>query len=488
MQLNNSNIDKILSNNSDIKSYAKPQSHSKILHFGVGGFHRAHQAVYAAKAMEHCNDYSLGITGVGILASDKIMAYTLKTQDYNYSLMVKPYKDKNSLSIINTISNYIHAYNNYDALKEAVKVPELAIISMTVTEGGYNIDPNTGKFDWNNDDIKFDLENINAPKTIFGFLALCLRERKSNNLNGITLLSCDNVQHNGKVLEYSLLEFLSKQDANLKNWVAESCSFPNSMVDRITPKTANSDKEFIAENFAIEDQWPVVCEPFTQWVIEDKFVAGRPNWEHVGAQFVNDVSTYEKMKLRLLNSSHQALAYVGYLHGYRYVHESAQDTTIQKFLLNYMQNEVETTLDNVPGIDLSEYQNSVIERFANPNIADTLQRICEFTSDRIPVFNLPAIHEQLNSGKSLKLSALIVASWRVYLEGVDENGEKIDIIDNKKDFLVDFITNNADPLEFIKIKEIFNNITDNELFVCSYLNAFNTIKDNGALNAIAKFL
>lgn len=157
------------------------------------------------------------------------------------------------------------------------------------------------------------------------------------------------------------------------------------MVDRITPKTANIDQQMLLDQFGIQDKWPVVCEPFTQWVIEDNFVAGRPKWELAGTQFVDDVSPYEKMKLRLLNSSHQALAYLGYLHGYRYVHESAQDETIKKFLLRYMKNEVEATLDPVPGINLDEYQHSIIERFANPNIADTLQRICEFTSDRIPV-------------------------------------------------------------------------------------------------------
>ncbi|AXA33103.1 mannitol dehydrogenase family protein [Francisella adeliensis] len=488
MNINQENVSEILEKNSTINTFSKPQLCSKILHFGVGGFHRAHQAVYTAEAMDHSKDYSWGITGVGILASDKTMADILKAQDYNYSLMIKPYKEKSSLSIVNTISNYIHAYNNYEDLRKASKNNDLAIISMTVTEGGYNIDPNTGKFDWNNDNIKFDIENFNTPKTIFGFLALCLRERKLNNQAGVTLLSCDNVQHNGRVLEYTLLEFLSKQDQNLKNWVKEKCSFPNSMVDRITPKTADEDKKTISQDFGIEDQWPVVCEPFTQWVVEDKFVTGRPRWEDVGAQFVKDVSPYEKMKLRLLNSSHQALAYIGYLHGYRYVHESAQDETIQKFLLNYMKNEVEVTLDSVPGIDLDEYQKSVIDRFANPNIADTLQRICEFTSDRIPVFNLPIIHEQLNQSKTLKLSALIVASWRVYLEGFDERGEKIDVVDNKKDFLLDFIAKNDNPLDFIKIKEIFHDIASDEKFVGDYLKAFEAIKQEGALGAIAKIL
>lgn len=488
MNLNQNNIEKIIANNSNIKTYSKPNSHSKILHFGVGGFHRAHQAVYTAQAMEHTNDYSWGITGVGILASDKTMADTLKNQDYNYSLMVKPYKDENSLSIVNSIAGYIDAFGNYAELINAATQSELAIISMTVTEGGYNIDPNTGKFDWDNDLIKHDLNNPLSPKTIFGFLALCLTERKNAGLKGITLLSCDNVQHNGDVLQYTLLEFLSKQNNDLQKWAKANCSFPNSMVDRITPKTANEDIAFIAKNFGVEDKWPVVCEPFTQWVIEDKFVAGRPNWELVGAQFVENVSPYEKMKLRLLNASHQALAYLGYLHGYRYVHESAQDELIQELLLKYMQQEVEATLDPVDGISIAEYESSLIERFANPNIADTLQRICEFTSDRIPVFNLQAVNEQINTGVSLKLSALIIASWRAYLDGVSDNGDKIDIVDNKKDFLVDFIAKNDNPLDFIKIKEIFHDIASDEKFVGDYLKAFEAIKQEDALAAIAKIL
>lgn len=488
MQLNSQNITEIIRNNSDITIFNKPSSTDKIVHFGVGGFHRAHQVIYTAQAMEQANDNSWGITGVGILESDKYMADCLKEQDYNYTLMLKPYKDENSATIVGTIGDYIHAYQNYQPLIKKVCNPNLAIISMTVTEGGYNIDPNTGKFDWNNELINYDISNPDTPKTIFGYLALCLKHRKNNNLNGITLLSCDNVQHNGKVLEYTLLEFLSKLDSNLESWTKDNCSFPSSMVDRITPKTAEADMQILSKQFGIDDKWPVVCEPFTQWVIEDNFIAGRPKWELARAQFVDEVLPYEKMKLRLLNSSHQALAYLGYLHGYRYVHESAQDETIQKMLLDYMQQEVESTLDPVPGINLIEYQRSLIERFANPNIADTLQRICEFTSDRIPVFNLPAINEQINTGKNLKLSALIIASWRAYLDGTDETGEQIDIVDNKKDFLLNFITKNSDPVAFIQIKDIFHNLSSDNSFVENYKQAYSNIKEYGALKAISLFI
>ncbi|MED7787727.1 mannitol dehydrogenase family protein [Francisella sp. 19X1-34] len=488
MQLNSDNINKIVQNKPSIKVYTKPTSTSKIIHFGVGGFHRAHQVIYTGDAMEKSNDNSWGLTGVGILEIDKTMANCLKEQDYNYTLMLKPNAGENSASIVRSIGDYVYAYNDYDQLIKKALNPDLAIVSMTVTEGGYNIDPNTTKFDWNSELINYDLKNHTSPKTIFGYLALILKYRKANNLNGVTLLSCDNVQHNGKVLEYTFLEFLSKLDPNLEDWTKRNCSFPNSMVDRITPKTTDQDKKMLLNQFGIEDKWPVVCEPFTQWVIEDNFVAGRPKWELAGAQFVKDVSPYEKMKLRLLNSSHQALAYLGYLHGYRYVHESAQDETIQKFLLKYIKHEVEATLDPVPGINLNEYQHSLIERFANPNIADTLQRICEFTSDRIPVFNLPAINEQINKGKDLKLSALIIASWRAYLDGVDESGKKIEIVDNKKQMLLDFITGNSDPVAFIKIKDIFHSLSNDITFVQLYKQAYINIKKYGAIKATSLFL
>lgn len=488
MQLNSKNIDYICQKNTQVKNYKKPDCNSKILHFGVGGFHRAHQAIYTAEAMGNTNDYSWGITGVGILESDKYMYDCLSDQDFNYSLMVKPCEGDSNLIVVGTISDYIYAYNNYGKLLTKVNNPELAIISMTVTEGGYNIDPNTGKFDWSNAEILYDLKQSDSPKTIFGYLALCLNQRMKMNLRGITLLSCDNIQHNGKVLEYTLLEFISRLKPDLALWVRENCSFPSSMVDRITPKTTDEDIATIFERFGIEDKWPVVCESFTQWIIEDDFVAGRPKWETAGARFTSEVLPYEKMKLRLLNASHQALAYLGHIHGYKYVHEAAQDKIIQSFLLDYMKNEVEPTLDPILGIDLNEYQNNLIERFSNPNIVDSLQRICEFTSDRIPVFNLPAINEQINQGKDLKLSALIIASWRAYLDEMDEKGEKIHIVDNRKQMLLEFVRLNPNPIKFIEIKDIFHELSSDKVFVNNYLKAYLNIKEYGAIAAISKFL
>jgi mannitol 2-dehydrogenase len=257
------------------------------------------------------------------------------------------------------------------------------------------------------------------------------------------------------------------------------------MVDRITPKATKIDQDIVFEKTGIIDQCPVVCEPFRQWIIEDNFVSERPKWELAGVQFVSDVAPYEKMKLRLLNGSHQALCYLGYLHGYRFVHEASSDPDFQCFLNNYMTNEVQPTLDKVKGIDLGIYQRTLIERFSNPNISDTLQRICEFTSDRIPIFNLPVIFENKEKQPDLKYASLILASWLVYLEGKDENGIEIPIVDHKKEMLLRLAKKaQANPQLFLDEKSIFLNLSENKQFIKLFERSYYLIKANGAKGAI----
>jgi mannitol 2-dehydrogenase len=253
------------------------------------------------------------------------------------------------------------------------------------------------------------------------------------------------------------------------------------MVDRITPGTTDDDRAQISERFGVEDAWPVVCEPFTQWVLEDSFSLGRPPYEDAGVQVVPDVEPYELMKLRLLNASHQALCYFGYLSGYRLVHEVAQDPLFAEFLLAYMDREATPTLSPVPGIDLTAYKHELIERFSNSAVRDTVARLCAESSDRIPKWLLPVIRENLAAGRAVPLSAAIVASWARYAEGVDEQGEPITVVDRLADTLTGIAREQReDPLAFVSNRELFGDLVDASAFTEPYLTALDSLHSVGA--------
>jgi mannitol 2-dehydrogenase len=258
-------------------------------------------------------------------------------------------------------------------------------------------------------------------------------------------------------------------------------SFPNSMVDRITPATTDADRAEIRERFGIDDRWPVVCEPFTQWVLQDAFTAGRPPYEDAGVQVVDDVEPYELMKLRLLNASHQALCYFGYLCGYRLVHEAAQDPLFRAFLLGYMDEEATPTLPPVPGVDLKEYQHTLLDRFSNPQVRDTIARLCAESSDRIPKWLLPVIRAQLETGGEIRRSAATVASWARYDEEIDEQGQPIEVVDRLADSLVELARRQRqDPDVFIANRQLFGDLAGNERFRTAYRSALASLHTRGA--------
>jgi mannitol 2-dehydrogenase len=275
--------------------------------------------------------------------------------------------------------------------------------------------------------------------------------------------------------------FARLRDPELGDWVQREVSFPNSMVDRITPATTDSDRGELRERFGIEDRWPVVCEPFTQWVLEDAFSLGRPPYEDAGVQVVDDVEPYELMKLRLLNAGHQALGYPAYLAGYRLVHEAAQDPLFRAFVRGYMDDEATPTLAPVPGVDLEEYKGTLIERFSNPQVRDTLARLCAESSDRIPKFLLPVVRRQLETGGEIKHGAAVVASWARYAEGVDEQGEPIDVVDRLKDTLVTLARRQREePDAFIANRELFGDLVDDARFAGAYRSALSSLHERGA--------
>ncbi|HKH54810.1 MAG TPA: mannitol dehydrogenase family protein, partial [Propionibacteriaceae bacterium] len=366
-----------------------------IVHFGVGAFHRAHQAKYLDALMEQGKALDWGICGVGVMPFDLKVRDALLAQDCLYTLVEKDPEGNWTPKVIGSIVAYRYAPDDPEAVIEQMADPATGIVSMTVTEGGYNFHPVTGKFDADNPAVQADLSPGAVPTTTFGLITEALARRRARGVAPFTIMSCDNIQGNGHVASEVFSAFARLRDPDLGEWIASNVSFPNSMVDRITPVTTDEDREQVSQRFGVEDAWPVVCEPFTQWVLEDNFPAGRPPLEDVGVQVVPDVEPYELMKLRLLNASHQALCYFGYLAGYRLVHEVAQDRLFANFLLDYMNREATPTLPPVPGVDLDAYKRTLIERFSNGAVRDTVARLCAESSDRIPKFVLPAVKENL---------------------------------------------------------------------------------------------
>jgi mannitol 2-dehydrogenase len=451
------------------------------VHFGVGGFHRAHQAMYLDSLMNDGTALDWGITGVGLLPGDRRMHDVLHAQDCLYTLVVKDPDGTMHPRVIGSIIDYRFAPDDPEAVLEVMTDPATRIVSLTITEGGYLVNQSTGEFDPSDPSIRSDLEQDAVPSTAFGYITEALRRRRAAGTPPFTVMSCDNIQGNGEVAHKMIGAFARLKDPDLASWLEEHVSFPNSMVDRITPVTTDHDRSVLAEQFGIEDGWPVVCEPFTQWALEDRFPAGRPPYDEAGVQLVPDVMPYELMKLRLLNAGHQALCYLGYLSGYRYAHEVRSDDLFTGFLLGYMDDEATPTLEPVPGVDLDAYKHELIARFANPEVRDTLARLCAESSDRIPKWLVPVVRHELDAGGPVRRSALVIAAWARYAEGVDEQGEPIEIVDRRKDAVMARAQQQStDPLAFLRDPDLFGSLADDERFTKEYTAALDSLHQRGA--------
>ena len=442
-----------------VPTYAKGVITTGIVHFGVGGFHRSHQAMYVDRLMNAGKALDWGICGVGTMPADQRMRDVLKAQDHLYTLVLKHPDGKLEPRVIGSIVDYLYAPDDPEAVLARMADPATRIVSLTITEGGYHVNQVTGELDTSDPALRHDLAGGGPPQSVFGLILESLRRRKAAGVPPYTVMSCDNIPGNGDVAKRMIWSFARQADQELADHIDADVRFPNSMVDRITPVTADTDRAALAETFGVDDGWPVVCEPFTQWVLEDSFGAGRPPFEDVGVQLVVDVEPYELMKLRLLNASHQALCYLGYLAGYRYAHEVCADPLFVKFLLGYMDDEGAPTLPPVPGVDLEAYKHELIERFANPEVRDTLARLCAESSDRIPKWLLPVVREQLGGGRSIDRSALVVAAWCRYAEGVDEQGQPIEVVDRLRDqVMAQAQASKEDPLAFLSDPSLFGDL------------------------------
>lgn len=476
-----------------VPSYDRSAVTPGIVHIGVGGFHRAHQAMYLDRLMNEGKALDWGIIGLGVMPSDVRMRDALAGQDHLYTLTTKAPDGAEDARVIGSIIDYRFAPDDPAGTVELLADPSIRIVSLTVTEGGYNIDHVTGEFVHDNANIAHDREELAAGRTgdlrtFFGLVTAALAARRDAGVAPFTVMSCDNIQGNGEAAERTFLAFADSVDDSLGAWVRENVAFPNSMVDRITPETTDGDREDVAAR-GYTDAWPVVSEDFTQWVLEDKFTAGRPPYEEVGVEVVEDVVPYELMKLRLLNASHQGLCYFGHLAGHRMVHDVMADQRFVDFLLAYMEKEATPTLRPLPGVDLDDYRHTLIARFGNTAVKDTVARLCAESSDRIPKWLLPVVRENLEAGRSVRLSAAIVASWARYAEAVDEDGAPIKVVDRMADRLTETASHNReDILAFLRDREVFGDLVDSEEFTAEYTSTLESLHNNGSVATLDALL
>ncbi|WP_027473251.1 mannitol dehydrogenase family protein [Saccharicrinis fermentans] len=484
--LNQANLHS-LSPEISIPTYDRSKVSTSIVHIGIGNFHRSHEAYYTNELMEKTGILNCGICGVGLLEHDRKLYNILKNQEGLYTLVIKELDGTLTPKVIGSMVEYFLAPDDPHAVIEKIAQPETKIVSLTITEGGYNINEATGNFDFSNKLIQHDLLHPESPKTVFGYLTQALKLRKTRGLKGCTIQSCDNIQGNGDVAKKTLMAFVEKAEPELADWIDSHVTFPNAMVDRITPVTVAEDINQLEEQFDLADQWPVVCEPFIQWVIEDDFATGRPAWEQVGAQFVKNVVPFENMKLRLLNAGHSVLGMLGAIHGYKTIDQAARDEDFKTFLRAFMDEEATPTLGHLGDIDLNKYKTSLIERFQNIYIKDHISRICLQSSAKIPIFLLSTVRDQLKQQGKIKRAAFVIAAWCKYNDGTDENGESYEIVDVMSQELTRAAElSHQDPVAFLRIKTIFGELSEDKTFVEVFVTALKMLRTKKIKECVAE--
>ncbi len=428
-----------------------------IVHLGLGGFARAHLARYTHALMEQDPAaLRFGIVGAGLLPSDRRMAECLQPQDALYALVERS-SEAEAVTVIASLCAVVFAGESSAALLDAIDDPRVAIVSLTVTEHGYCLDRATKRLDPDHPLIRADLAHPERPSSAIGIVVEALRRRMAANAPAFTALSCDNIQHNGTVLRDAVLALARlRGEAGLAGWIEAEAAFPSTMVDRITPVTSLDDIAALASRHGLADRWPVVCETFTQWVVEDRFPQGRPAWERVGAQFVEDVAPYEFMKLRLLNASHLAVSGLGRLAGYVTIDEAMAEPLMTRYMAALMDRETGPTLPDVPGIDLAAYKATLIERFANTAIKDTVERV---NTDAPLNILVDPIRDRLRTGGSVELLALALAAWLRRVRGEDEQNQPIDVRHPLAEVLRARATEGgADPRPLLGITALFGEL------------------------------
>lgn len=470
-------------------AYDRTRLRTGIVHLGLGTFVRAHQALYTEEldAAEMCN---WGMTGVSLQHPDQ--RDRLAPQGGLYAALQN---DRSGVAarIVGCLGSVMVAPEDPVAVVEAMASPHVKIVSLTVTEKGYCIDPATGRLQQNQPNIRHDLEHPGEPRTAVGLILAALERRRDEGMAPFTVLCCDNLPSNGRLLASLVSDFAALRDCGLATWVETHASFPCTMVDRIVPATTAEDIAEAARLTGIFDAAPVVHEPFRQWVIEGRFIENaRPRWENAGAELVSDVAPYEHMKLRLLNGAHSALAYLGYLAGHETISDTLGNPILRAFVQGLWRKEIIPVVPAPTGTDLFNYAGMLLDRFSNPAIRHRTWQIAMDGSQRLPQRLLATARERLSRNLPLPRIALAVAAWLRYVGGIDESGRKIDVRDPLAPQIRAVFDNAGNAPEdkvpaVLKIEAIFgSDLPHNARFVDALTAAYTRLLTRGARNAAAE--
>ena len=450
-----------------VPTYDRARLEPAIVHVGVGGFHRAHLAVYVHELASRGGGF--GIVGLGLLEGDANMAAALRGQDCLYTLIEK-HGGEPSVHVIGSITRFVHApAGDDDAASELIAAPGTAILSLTITESGY-AEPSPA-------------DRAAGRRTTFDRIAAALAIRRDRAAGPITILSCDNVPRNGDAARAATLSAADRLDRALPKWVEDHCTFPNSMVDRITPATAPEDRKWLRDSAGIDDDWPVVSEPFRQWVLEDDFATDRPPWEEAGALFTDRIHDWEQYKLRMLNAAHSSIAYLSALAGITYVHEAMAVPALRTFLEGLHHHEAIPTLVEIPGHPREEYAASVLERFANVGVRDQIARVCIDGSAKFPTFLIPTIEWQLARGGPIDRATTALAGWARYLAVVDPVQQAFDANGDAARRHAAEAT--ADPVAFLAYEAVFPPaLRSSRRFRSAFAAAYERVATKGPIAAV----
>ncbi|KFC76039.1 putative mannitol dehydrogenase family protein [Bosea sp. LC85] len=459
-----------------------------IVHFGVGNFHRAHQACYLDELFESGVDRDWAIIGTGVQEGDAAMGRDLAAQDF-LTTVVAQEATSSQARITGAMIDFI-APGDRAALLAHLVDARTRIVSLTVTEGGYYVDPATQSFDANHPDIIADAaDRLASPKTAFGLIGAALLQRRAAGLQPFTVMSCDNLPGNGHVTENAVAGLVELVDRSDAHWIRESVAFPNGMVDRITPATSERERATLRGDFGIDDRRPVFCEDFRQWVLEDRFSAGRPRLEQVGVQFVADVAPFELMKIRILNGGHAAIAYPAGLLDIHFVHEAMADPQIARFLRALLDDEIIPLVPPVPNTDLTTYRRTIERRFANPKIGDTIRRLCLDGSNRQPKFILPTLRDAACAGRPIDGLALVSALWCRYCYGETESGKLIAPNDPSWQRLTEQARKaRSRPEAWLEMRDVYGDLADDPRFREAFGQALQRLWRIGTRASLAHYL
>ncbi|MEO0381937.1 MAG: mannitol dehydrogenase family protein [Pseudomonadota bacterium] len=453
-----------------------------IVHLGIGAFHRAHLAAYVDDGL--ADDPSWGICGVSLRSATTKTA--LAPQDGLYTLGVQS-SDGLSPRILAAVSELLVAPDEPKTLDQRLADPNVRIVSLTVTEKGYCHDPATGRLNADHPDIQHDLTGDGYPKSAIGWLVRGVLARKAAGVPPFTILSCDNLPSNGATLKQVLADFVALKAPTDATWFEAEVACPSSMVDRIVPATSDEDRTAINQALGLDDAWPVMSEPFSQFVVEDHFPLGRPNWEKRGVTMASDVEPFERMKLRMLNGSHSTLAYLGYLAGDETVADTMADPAFKSLIGAMMSEEIMPTLAMPDGVDLLAYRDALLERFSNTALKHRTWQIAMDGSQKLPQRLLGAISDRLADGKPFDRLALGVAAWMRYALGEDEQGAPIDVRDPMADAFKQIDAGTADSTvrQFLALEPVFGTaLPTNATFVDTVRAKLDQLQSLGARGTI----